>query len=149
MEGKRCECDSLFFFLRWCRPAVLRERSSKGRMFPSPLTRVHPPQPGRARHLSLPRSGCVQRVQDHAIMEHRCAGQRTSTVSALVGTGATHMAHRIAGRMEWPHAAYSVAPHETRKVRTVHACSPTRRRSSPDAETACEAVVVPQMRSVA
>ena len=32
MKGERCECDSLSFSLRWWRPAVLRVRSSMGRM---------------------------------------------------------------------------------------------------------------------
>ena len=55
----------LFFLLRWCRPAVLRVPSSKGRKSPSLLlfpTRS-PPQPGRDRRTPPSHSGCTKLVQ--------------------------------------------------------------------------------------
>ena len=53
------------------------------------------------------------------------------------------MAHRIAERMEWPHAAYSVATHGDAEkcARRMHVLP--LEKASPDAETACVAVVVP------
>ena len=55
----------LFFLLRWCRPAVLRVPSSKGRKSPSlPLSPTRsPPQPGRDRRTPPSHSGCTKLVQ--------------------------------------------------------------------------------------
>ena len=66
MNGERsARVARLFFLLRWCRPAVLRVPSSKGRVSPSLLlspTRS-PPQPGRDCRTPPSHSGCTQLVQ--------------------------------------------------------------------------------------
>ena len=50
------------------------------------------------RAISLPpRSGCAQRVLNHAIMEQKCASLRTSAVTDRVGTKVTRMAYQAAG----------------------------------------------------
>ena len=124
MEGERCECDSLFFFLRWCRPAVLRVRSSKGRMFPSP--RVHHRSPGvLAISPSRVRAACSA---FKTMLSWSTGVLDNAQVLCRPSWEPERRTWRIEPRGEWNgRTRRTRSPRMGRgKARTAHACSPTR-----------------------
>ena len=125
------------FRRRWCWSAVLRVRSSKGHMSPSPAS----PQPWRARRLSSLAFGlCAARQRPCSFhlgkhMDHWCANRRTMrNPLEFLTSWSDVMAHM---RTEATHVAYPACEVVVLKKRGPVSCEATQ-----NAEAACEAVGV-------